>query len=162
MFLVFITMLCYWGYAYYQSKKIAKDISNKQQAILKLRNDILNSEGRKELLIRQGQLTEATKLLGAHPYWSKFLPELGQVTLKAASYLSISATNAGTLRLSAVAADYNQVDKFLQVFDTNDFNKYFSDVRLFTLSKYQLADTSGIKFDIEMKYDASILKNSNP
>jgi hypothetical protein len=137
---------------------MASTIFDTQTAIIKLQNDILNSPGRKELLVRQGQLAEASKLMVAHPFWSKLLPALGQVTLKSARYLALTADNKGALHLSVTVSTYTDLDKFLQVFDRDEFNRHFGDVKVVSVSKYQVGETNGVKFNVDMKYDTSILR----
>ena len=153
-----LALFGYYGYIYYNAKTTATKIFQKQNDIISLQNDILNREGRKEVLVRQAQLLEATRLLTNHLYWSQFLPGLARVTLKSSAYIGVSADNKGAARLSVVVPDYTNFDKYLQVFDSKDFNTNFSNVHVINVSKYEVDGIAGVKFDVELTYNLALLK----
>lgn len=155
---IFIAVIVYWGYLYVRVKLVVNQVSLAQADIIRIQKETLADKNRRELLVRQGQLSALDKLLKDQQYWSKFLPELARVTLKSASYLSFSAGKDGIARMSVTVPSYREFDEFLQVFDLPQFNSKFSDVTVSSIGKYQQGDTQSIRFDVAMHYDASFLK----
>lgn len=159
--LVFFVVIIYYGYLWYQSKSAANDILAKQNNIIKMQNEVLDNRDRKELLTRQGQLQQLDKLLGSHPYWSKLFPELARVTLKSAYYTALTASGEGAAKMTVIVPTYSDFNNFLSVFDRDEFNKQFSNVAIGSVNKYQVGGTTGIKFDVELKYNTDFLKQSS-
>ncbi len=159
--IAFIALLGYYGYLIFRSKTSANKILATQNSIIQTQNEILKHQDRKELLVRQGQLTELSKLVAGHPYWSRLFPELSKVTLKNAYYLGMSAESKGTAKMTVIVPSYTDFDNFLQVFDLKEFNDQFSNVRLIAVTKYQVGEISGIKFDIELTLNTAFIKGLN-
>lgn len=157
---VFIAVIVYWGYLYVRVKLVVNQVSLVQADIIRIQKETLADKNRRELLVRQGQLSVLDKLLKDQQYWSKFLPELARVTLKSASYLAFSAGKDGIARMTVTVPSYREFDEFLQVFDLLQFNSKFYDLTVSSIGKYQQGDTQSIRFDIAMHYDASFLKTT--
>lgn len=155
---IFIVVIVYWGYLYVRVKLVVNQVALAQADIIRIQKETLADKNRRELLVRQGQLSALDKLLKDQQYWSKFLPELARVTLKSASYLSFSAGKDGIARMGVTVPSYREFDEFLQVFDLPQFNSKFSDVTVSSIGKYQQGDTQSIRFDVAMHYDPSFLK----
>lgn len=155
---LFIAILLYWGYLYVQVKLTVSKVAAAQADIIRIQKETLADKNRRELLVRQGQLSTLDKLLKDQQYWSKFLPELARVTLKSASYLSFSAGKDGIARMSVTVPSYKEFDEFLQVFDLPQFNSKFSDITVSSIGKYQQGDTQSVRFEVAMHYDVSFLK----
>lgn len=156
--LVFVVILLYWGYLYVRVKLTVSKVAAAQADIIRIQKETLADKNRRELLVRQGQLSTLDKLLKDQQYWSKFLPELARVTLKSASYLSFSAGKDGIARMSVTVPSYKEFDEFLQVFDLPQFNSKFSDITVSSIGKYQQGDTQSVRFDVAMHYDVNFLK----
>lgn len=155
---VFLLVLLYWGYLYVRVKLVVNKVATAQADIIRIQKETLADKNRRELLVRQGQLSTLDKLLKDQQYWSRFLPELARVTLKSASYLSFSAGKDGVARMSVTVPSYKEFDEFLQVFDLPQFNSKFSDITVSSIGKYQQGDTQTVRFDMSMRYDPSFLK----
>ncbi|MBL8031097.1 MAG: hypothetical protein JNK33_02110 [Candidatus Doudnabacteria bacterium] len=158
---LFIAVLLYWVYLYVRVKLVVNKVAVAQADIIRIQKETLADKDRRELLVRQGQLSTLDKLLKDQQYWSKFLPELARVTLKSASYLSFSAGKDGTARMSVTVPTYREFDEFLQVFDLPQFNSKFSNVTVSSIGKYQQGDTQSVRFDVTMQYDVNFLKASD-
>lgn len=158
---LFIAVLLYWVYLYVRVKLVVNKVAVAQADIIRIQKETLADKDRRELLVRQGQLSTLDKLLKDQQYWSKFLPELARVTLKSASYLSFSAGKDGTARMSVTVPTYREFDEFLQVFDLPQFNSKFSNVTVSSIGKYQQGDTQSVRFDVTMQYDVNFLKSSD-
>lgn len=159
--LLFIVVLLYWAYLYVRVKLVVNKVAVAQADIIRIQKETLADKDRRELLVRQGQLSTLDKLLKDQQYWSKFLPELARVTLKSASYLSFSAGKDGTARMSVTVPTYREFDEFLQVFDLPQFNSKFSNVTVSSIGKYQQGDTQSVRFDVTMQYDVNFLKTTS-
>lgn len=156
---VFILALAYYGYLIYSSRSASGKIVAKQNTILQLQDQILNHQNRQELLVRQGQIAELEKLVVAHPYWSKFFPELARVTLRNAYYVAFSSDTKGTAKMSVVVPSYTDFDLFLQLFNLPTFAEQFSDVKVVSVNKYQVGSVTGVKFEVELSFNPEFLKN---
>lgn len=156
-FVAFLALIAYYGFLVYRTKSITQQTATTQDSIAQKQNELLTDQNRRELLVRQGQMHEAAALLAKHQYWSKFLPELARVTLKSSAYLAFSTTDKGTARFAVSVPSYTELDEFLQVFDLPDYYQNFSDVKVTSVSKYQIGDLSGLKFEVELKYNPQFL-----
>lgn len=154
---LFIALVLYWLYLFVQTKVTTKAVADTQAQIIKTQKDILANQKRQELLVRQGQLDAASKLLAEHRYWSRLLPELARVTLKTASYISFSAESSGNAHMSVTVPSYKDFDLFLQVFDLPQFSDHFSHITVSSVGKFQQGDTQMVRFDVALKYDKDFL-----
>ncbi len=152
-----IVLVLYYGFTWFRSKSADKQIEQLQQSINQKRSDISQNDQRNEVLTRQGQLLDLQKILNKHLYWSLFLnSELPRVTLQAASYSSISAQSDGTVTLVVSVPTYGDLDKYLQVFNLERFNKdfnQFTDVQIKSITRSQQGNSLLTSFRIEFKYN---------
>jgi cell division protein FtsB len=159
---LFVAMLAYWGYLFVRTRITTKEVADIQAQIIKTQKEILSSEKRRELLVRQGQLDATGRLLQEHKYWSRLLPELARVTLKTASYISFSADSVGTAHMVVTVPSYKDFDKFLQVFDLAQFNDHYFQVTVSSVGKFQQGDTQSVRFDVTLHYDQEFLRAAEP
>lgn len=152
-------LIIYYGWLNYSSSKLTKEILTTQQKLKQEANDALAISQRDEVLTRQLQLKTLQGAIGQHVYWSQLLPELARVTLKTASYTSLKVGDDSTLSLNASVPTLGDLDKYLQVFDRPEFNKYFSNVRIGGYSKAQGIEggPGRLTFDVVMNFDPSVL-----
>lgn len=159
LLVVIVGLLVYYGWLYLQTKGVSKKIGEAQIEIQQTKSAALSMAGRQELFTRQGQLQELQKLVNGHTYWSQVLPALAKVTLKSVSYLSFAASTIGEMQLSVVAPSLEEVEKFLQVFDSPNFNQNFSDVKISGLSINQSGQNKTVNFQLNLKYNSNLLKS---
>jgi hypothetical protein len=159
LLVVFLAVLAYYGWLFVQSGNITKQSADLQIKMNSEANDAKNVARRDELLTRQLQIQDLQGVVASHLYWSKIFAELARVTLKTASYDTMQITGDGSVSLSAQVPSLLDLDKYLQVFDLPDFNKYFSNVRVSQFSQTQNPTTgaSGIMFQLKMDYDPSLI-----
>lgn len=155
---VFVLVLGYWGWLYFSFGKNAKEINNLNGQITSLRTQALNMADRPELATRQLQLKEYSGLLDKQIYWSQLMPVLASSTLKTATYNSLKVSPEGTVSLNVSVPQVEELDKFLQVFDLPQYNKYFNNVRISSLSKVQTAAGTQIRFEVKFNYDPELIK----
>ncbi len=155
-----LCLILYYGWLNYNSSKLTKDILTTQQKLKQEADDALTISQRDEVLTRQLQLKTLQGAIGSHVYWSQLLPELARVTLKTASYTSLKVGDDSTLMLNASVPSLSDLDKYLQVFDRPEFNKYFSNVRIGGYSKAQGAEggSGRLTFEVVMNFDSSVLE----
>lgn len=154
---ILVFLVGYYGWLYFQSKKIDGEIIDLQSKINTDAQAAFNAPRRAELLTRQLQLKDLNSLIAAHVYFSKLMPKLAKATLSDASYSSLKVGQDGLLVLSVHVSSLENLDRYLQVFDLPDVNKYFSDVRISSYHKVQGKDSTGISFQITMKYNGGII-----
>lgn len=140
---------------------VNKKITQANQALQQVQNDVINNKSRAEVIARQGQVKAANDIIANHSYWSRLLPELARVSLSSASYSSIEADEAGKLSLVVKVSSYSDLDKFMQIFDLPEYNKYFSKVRLSSVSKVQEEASIILSAVLELTFDQSFLKIVN-
>lgn len=154
-------LAAYYGWLTYKTRGIKKEIEGINQQIEQQKQDLAKVKERDEILTRQAQIKEFDSLISGHLYWSQLLPELAKVTLKNASYLSFRAQNDGTISMDVRVPSIEELDKFLQVFDSPKLNRYFSDLRIGGINKSFDKDIGYINVDIQMKYDQKLLQNQD-
>lgn len=156
--LIFIVTLGLYGYLFYSDWSGQKKIAEHQSAIAEVQKDLENNAKRSELLVRQGQVKSANQLLANHLFWSGLLPELARVSLASAEYSSIETTAEGDLNLSVTLPTYSDAEKYLQVFDLPEYNKYFSNVRILSLSQAQKDKTLHTTMRLGLTLNPELLK----
>ncbi|MBI5530615.1 MAG: hypothetical protein HY918_03900 [Candidatus Doudnabacteria bacterium] len=156
---VFVLVVLYYGWIYFSSVKVSKEIVSTQEKINTEKQAILSMDKRNEVLTRQLQLKDLDGAIAKHIYWSQLFPELARVTLKTANYSSLTAGTDGDLVLRASVPTIGDLDKFTQIFDSSSFNQNFSNVRIGGFSKAQDASgSSAVTFDVRIQYDPSIVQ----
>ncbi len=153
--LIVLILICLgvWGYLYFVTKKTTTDIYKTQNLIKGSAENLIGLPERKEVITRQGQLKAFNGLVANQTHWSVFFAtKLAPITLKTSRFVTINAQNDGHLRLSVSVPSYADLDKFLQVFDSFELNKVFSDIKVTSLAKSQNGDKLDIRFDVTMKY----------
>ena|SRR3989344_3789535 len=153
-----LLLVAYYGVVYFQIKSANKQIVTLTERIAEQEKELAEIPRRNEVLTRQAQALEQDKLVSSHAYWSQLLPELAKVTLKQANYLSFRAVTDGGLNLSVRVPSIAELDKFLQVFNSPQLNKYFSDVKIGGINKVQEETESYVRVEAQLKYDPGLLK----
>jgi hypothetical protein len=159
-FLIFVLLgvIVFYAWLFIQTRSISSKISKTQEELSQVKIKANSQENRDELLTRQLQLSEFTKLLNSHIYWSKFFPELARVTLKTAAYSSFEASAKGTASLIVTVPNLTELDKFLQVFDNPKFNENFYNLRIGEFHKVQQRDNStAIEFQVGMDFNPALI-----
>jgi len=152
-----VGLVGYWGFLYFNSRKVANEVESTQTALEAAKAQAVNFKDRNEILTRQAQLKTLDSLITGHPYWSHLLPALAKVTLKTSSYSAIRANGDGNIILSVRVPSLQDLDKYLQVFDLQQFNQNFSDVRIGAFHEEPNGQTTNIRFDVKMKYNTTVL-----
>jgi hypothetical protein len=162
LLVVLVLALGYYGWLFYRGGSVTKDTASLQAKMDNESNAATSVPRLNELLTRQLQIKDLQGVVASHIYWSRLFSELARVTLKTASYDSMQVIGDGTIQLNAEVPSIQDLDKYLQVFDLTDFNKYFSNVRVSQFTKIQSAalGTTGIQFQIKMQYDPSLISYS--
>lgn len=157
---LFVGLILYYGWLYFKSKDILKQIIATEAKITEEKKTVLNMDKRDEVLTRQQQVVALQSAINSHLYWSQLLPELARVTLKTASYTSLKAGLEGELILSATVPSLSELDKYLQVFDTAAFNKNFSNIRIGGFHKSQVVEggQTAVSFEVKMQYNPELIQ----
>lgn len=158
MTLAFIVTLALYGYLFYRDWSGQKQISENQAVIAEVQSSLEKDQKRSELLVRQGQLQTVNQLLAEHSFWSGLLPELARITLVSAEYSLVETTPQGDLNITVTVPTYAEAEKFLQVFDLPEYNKYFSNVRVLSLGQSGKDGVSQTTMRIQLTMDQSLLK----
>nr|MDQ3018735.1 hypothetical protein [bacterium] len=101
---------------------------------------------------------ELNILIKDHLYWSYILPELARVTLKSAKYTAIEAESTGKLNLTVSLASYDDLDKFLQIFDLPEYNQQFSNVKVMSLVKTQQEDVVETVARLQLTFNPAYIR----
>lgn len=135
-----------------------KSITETQAKVASAQSEALNSKDRKEIITRQGQVKELNTLVADHMYWSYFLPELAKVTLRTASYSAINMDNKGKLVVTVSLPSYEELEKYMQIFDLPEYNQRVSNVKILSINRQQLTDSLQTIVRLELTFDAEFLK----
>lgn len=157
---VFIILLGYWAFLFFQSKITKNNISELQAEIITKQKQLMESGQRKELVKRQGQLAAANSLISEHEYWTKVLPEIARVTLRSARYMSFNVDGTGQAKMVVNVPSYTEMDKFLQAISLDEFNDVFQNVTVTSINKVQQGEAQLVRFEISVKYNKDFLKKS--
>jgi predicted glycoside hydrolase/deacetylase ChbG (UPF0249 family) len=87
---------------------------------------------------------------------------LARVTLKSTSYASIQATAEGLLNVSITAPTYEDLDKYLQVFDLPQYNEQFSEVKILSITKTQDENSVQNEMKLQLKFNPAFIRNRLP
>lgn len=155
---VFIASLLYYAYLFFNAWGLNKDLTESQAAIDSYQTQINQTSNRQELVTRQGQLEEANNLLAEHLSWSYLLPELARVTVQSARYTNIDAREDGELGVTVTVPNYQEADKYLQVFNLPQFNSSFSNVTVVSLLKTQEENVTETTMRLKLNFDKALLK----
>ncbi len=137
--LLLLLTLAYFAYLWFAARQARADIATLNAKIAQKQSDVFSRKDRAELITRQGQLQNLNGLVKNHLYWSYLLPELARVTLKSSTYSTVTADSSGTLTMNVTAPTYEDLDKYLQIFNLPQFNQQFSDVKVLSLTRACLA-----------------------
>lgn len=155
---VLIALVVYYAFLWFRSAQIRGQVKSLQQQVAAKRSELAANTDRNKVLTRQAQASDLKKILGSHLSWSLFLnSRLPQVTLKSASYSSISVQSDGTVTLVVSVPTYSDLDKYLQVFDVDKFNKDFSDVQVKAITRSQQGNGLLTDFKIQAKYNTAAI-----
>lgn len=159
--LVFLLTLALYGYLFYRDWSGQNQIAEHQAVIAEAQTSLENNKERAELITRQGQLKSVNQLLDEHLFWSGVLPELARVTLSSAEYSVIETSEEGDLNLSVTVPTYADAEKYLQVFDLPEYNRYFSNVRVMALTRSQKDTSLQTTMRLQLTLDPALLKKQN-
>jgi hypothetical protein len=135
-----------------------KKLTSIQSDIKSAQSEALNNKDRNELVTRQEQLKNLDGLIKKHLYWSYLLPELARVTLKSAQYTEIEAKSDGKLNLAVTLPNYEEVEKFMQMFDLPEYNQQFSNVRILDINNVQTNTTLQTELRLELNFNPEYIK----
>jgi hypothetical protein len=159
MFLLFVALAAY-GFLLFTNWRSGQNLAKVKAQSDQKQAEAIASPERNELITRQAQLIELEKLADKHTYWSVLLPELARVTLKSAKYTTISADRDGQLNLTVTLPSYEELEKFMQIFDLPEYNKQFSNVKITSINKTQVGDSIETEVQLELTFNPEfILKN---
>jgi hypothetical protein len=157
---VLLCLLGYYGWLYFQVKKIDSDtiaLNAKMAGEVSL---ALGTTDRNELLTRQLQIKTLSGLISSHLYWSQILKPLADATLQTATYTSIETLDDGTLSISGSVPSYEELEKYLQAFNLSDVYQNFSDVLLggYVKNIGKTPDSSNVNFQVIIKYNPDLIQ----
>jgi hypothetical protein len=151
LMIILIVMLAGYAYLFVDLSRTNTNVAKTKSKIAQAQQEALNNKNRGELLTRQGQLKELDTLIKGHLYWSYLLPELARVTLKSAKYSNIEADATGKLNLTVSLNSYEELEKFLQIFDLPEYNEQFSNVKVISITKTQQEATGTIDTAVKLQ-----------
>jgi len=158
--LILLLVLALLGYAglYVYNMMTTKKLATVKDSVKADQSEALSNKDRNELVTRQEQMLQLKTFVDNHLYWSYLLPELARVTLKSAKYTAIEAHSDGNLNLSVTLPSYQEIDKYLQIFDLPEYNQQFSNVRIVNLSNVQTKDSVETQVELQLTFNPSYIK----
>lgn len=159
LFAALLLVLLSFAYFKFGSWNATRQIANAQEKTAMATAEVMGNPKRMEVITRQGQLKEANTLIARHMYWSYLLPEISRVTLNSAGYTRVSAGDDGKLELTVIVPTYQELEKYLQVYNLPEYHQQFSNVRVTSISKINQDDQLKIQAQIRLDFDPSFLKD---
>ncbi len=153
-----IALVAYYAWIYVRTNRANAEALSLSNEIAASQADVANIKRSDELFVRQNQLKELSTIINNHLYWANLLPELARVTLNSASFTRLNAQSSGLLTMQVSVPNYQELDKFIQVFDLPEFNKNFSDLRITSMTEVQTAAGMNVTCGIELKFNPNLLK----
>ena len=158
-----VLLAAYYGWLFWQSGQIDKQITNTQSAVASKNSEVYGMKDRDQALTRQQQVQALNSLIGSHIYWSQLFPVLASSTLKSAYYKSLKVDPQGSIELQVSLPSLEDLDKYMQVFDQPEYNKYFSNLRVSSFSQVQGKGQTSIDFSVKFDFNPGIIKyQQNP
>ncbi len=156
----FIALLfvAYYLWIFLDTKKVTNEIPKTKAAVAQEKKLALNMAQRKEFLSRQGQLKAYQNLSASHPYFSNFFKAIADLSIKGSHYLYIRVAEDGSLALSVNLKDNQELDKLLQLFDTLEFMRSFSNVKIGAINKIEKLGQSNLNVNFRMNFNSQILR----
>lgn len=154
----------YYGYLFFALKNTDSKIAKIQIEIAELNKQAISVKDREELFTRQQQIKSLEGLVGGHQYWSQFFPALAKATLKSANYTTLKAGPDNTVTLTVRVPTLEDMDKYMQVFNIDDFNENFSNLKIAGYTKNQTEEAEGvapvtyIEFRVQMQFNSGIIQ----
>lgn len=142
-------------FAGWHAKSKLTEVNDKIQAV---QASAIANKDRLELVTRQEQLSELETLVNNHTYWSYLLPELARVTLKTAKYSEIDAEDDGKLTLTATLPNYEEIEKFMQIFDLPEYNQQFSNVKILGINRVVSETSVATQLRVELTFNPQYIK----
>lgn len=160
LMVILVLIMAGYGYLFIEDSRVSGNIEKTQAKITQAQSVAMNNQDRAELLTRQGQLKELDKLVKDHMYWSYMLSDLAKITFKNAKYSNFEADTKGKMWATVNVSTYEELDKFVQVFNLPEYNKEFSDVRVITINKEQDANTgvTVLKARLQLTFNPEYIK----
>ncbi len=159
LFAVLLLMLLSYGYFSFSSWGNGNKIEDVQKKTSAATQEVAQNPQRLEVVTRQGQIQEVNSLLSKHLYWSYLLPELSRVTLSSAGYTRITADDKGKLDLTVAVPTYQDLEKYLQVFNLPEYHQNFSNVRITSISRTSVNEQLAIQAQIRLDFDPKFLRD---
>ncbi len=156
--IILIVVLIIYGLLFFYNWSAQKKLVATRNDIDTAQHKALESKDRNELIIRQEQLTSLETLLDNHVYWSYLLPELARVTLKSAHYTEVNAQKDGSLDLTVNLPNYEEIEKYLQIFDLPEFNQQFYDVRVLGINNIQTDNAIETQMRVKLTFNPEYIK----
>lgn len=154
-----VLVIALYGWFWYREGKIDDQSAQINDQVNAAQQKLMNNPSRNELLTRQGQIQDLTRLARNHFYWSILLQELPKMDLKTAQLLAFNANSQGVATMVVSVTSYADLDRFLQVFDKASVNQTFSDIQIKSVSKTEQNGQPLIKAKIQVKHRLDFIRN---
>jgi hypothetical protein len=156
--LILVLVLAYYAFLFVKGNSQTKQVAKLEQEITRVEQDIQTNSDKNQVFTRQAQLKDLGLLARQHIYWSGIIPELARVTLKTASYTSFLSKENGDISMVVEVPSYEELDKFLQVFDLPQYNQQVNNVRVDSVTKVQKDDALRISAKVTFSYKTDSLR----
>ncbi len=141
------------GGLFYLTNQAETKSASVTQTNTQLENQLLQKQGSlNEAKVLQAQLQNLDQLISNHIYISGLLNEIEKMTYQKAQYLTMNASENGTVRLEGRTASYTDLGRLLLGLSTGE---QFTNVKLLTATPSK-DETNSYIFAIEMLIKPSV------
>lgn len=158
LMLLVIVAIAVYGFLLFTNWRTKTKLVAVNQKIQTVQAAAIANKDRQELVTRQEQLSELETLIDKHTYWSYLLPELARVTIKTAKLTEIDAKDNGKLSLTATLSTYEDIEKFLQIFDLPEYNQQFSNVKIESINRIISESSVATELRLQLTFNPEYIK----
>jgi cell division protein FtsL len=150
-FLIFILMVFFFLFLFFQETLMKGKVSQLQEKLLSLKTPE-NEKTEKELLKYQDKISQFSKILDNHFFFSKIFPYLEERIHKQIYFNSMDLDfENSTIFISGQSPSFAILFQQMEVFQNDQFLKP-------ELKELNLAEEGKVNFKIEIHFDKNILK----
>ena len=155
VFLIILVILVY-VLLWFLSGQAGKAIEQSNIEQTQIKTKIQEQSQYSKLVKSQSGLSNLKLLLNHHLAWSEVIPRFADATLKTASYSQFQANQGGSVLITGVVPDFQELDKLIKAYQLPDF-PYIKDVKLMNIAVGS-EDSNGITYTVKVTFNTDLLK----
>lgn len=161
VFSFLLVLAIFYGFLFYQGKKIEEQKAAEDAQITNLERQIVDYQELNKQITKLGrEIKNIHQLLSLHFYWTNFFQLLEKYTIEGVHYSGMTAGNGGAMTLEAQATDFETMAKQIKILQQTEAQEFVSSISVST-AEYNKT-TNEVTFNITIILNTSLfLYNEN-